>query len=250
MIKIKQLLTEDRTEVDHGCLMAMVKKEDATRIIKLNKKLIPESILYKEGDEYGRESEIHLTLFYGYTVDLTEDQIKDIIKDQSQFPVELTKISQFKNGKEKGYDVVICEANSDILNKLNDKASEFPNENEYPNYKQHLTLGYVKPDSFEYDDKDINLKVNIDIMCYSPIKGEKSYFKLPEKKKEKNSLKEYSLDVEKEPRITFLKSEILKMEKEIDRLDNMGIMGNKIKELVNIVNNYKNELKGWKNYNS
>jgi 2'-5' RNA ligase len=175
MINMNRLLLEKRnSSVDRGCLMAMIDGEFCHTLIKYNKRLVPEDILYKEGSEFGREEECHITIKYGFLPDLNELQIREILKGQKPFSATLKKLNIFQNDP---FDVVKFEVESDVLRKLNEKSSKFPNDDKYPQYNPHMTLAYVQKGSFPFT-KDVNIVIPISSVCYSPIKGSKSYFDL------------------------------------------------------------------------
>ena len=243
MITLKELLTEDRKKVSKGCLMCYISEDAKNKLNEFGKQLIPEKNIYKEGDEYGYENEKHCTARYGFTKDLTKEQIEELIKDLTVFDITLSGISEFKNGEKEGYDVVKFDVDSDILNKLNKDTKKFPNEDTYPDFHAHVTIAYVKPDTFN-ETKKLDIKVPIDTIVYSPINGEKMYFKLPDKKK----LNEGKLSDIKIKRVGLLQNAINKIENEIDRLDSMGGMENRISELASQLQKYQDELKGWESY--
>lgn len=66
---------------EFGCLMAVIDPIVGSNIIKYGKEMIPDSNLYfLTGDDgYGRDDEPHVTLKYGFSKDLTDSEIKDII---------------------------------------------------------------------------------------------------------------------------------------------------------------------------
>lgn len=170
------MLLEDRSDtVDHGCLMAMFPEEHCEILNKYNHKLIPDDVLYIKDGEFGREKECHVTIKYGFLPDLTEMDIRRILKGQGPFIIHLKSISQFHNQE---FDVVKFDIESPVLQRLNKKACEYPNEDEYPEYHAHSTIAYVKPGSFSYEKNGIKLYIPIKTVCYSPIHGEKSYFNL------------------------------------------------------------------------
>lgn len=189
MINIKKLLLlkEDRSaeSAPMGCLMAMFSKDVCEKLNKFGEQIISESILYKEGDEFGREKEGHVTIRYGFTKDLNELEIRQLLKGQKPFLVELYGLDKFagqpqelKGNPPKPYDVIYLKARSAILNKLNEATKSFPNKPSMFGYKPHATVAYVKPQSFPHIKEGLNLKIMVDTVCYSPIKGGKSYFKL------------------------------------------------------------------------
>lgn len=208
MINFKQLLLADKDKSqEFGCLMALVNKKDCIPIINFKKKLIKEEDLYHEidkngKDEYGRELECHITLKFGFVRDLNELEIRQLLKEQKSFVVELYELSKFDSDPD--FDVIILKAKSPILNRLNQLSSIYPNQDEHPDYQPHLTLGYVKKGLFPNLQKELNLQILIDKVSYSPIQGGKSYFTLKENTND---------DIE---------NEIQKLEKEWDRLDSIG----------------------------
>lgn len=176
MINIKSILTEKRDKsITHGALMAMFPKEICKKIIKFNERIITEDILYKEGDEYGRELECHTTIKYGFTKDLNELQIRNILKDVKPFNIRLYALDKFENEK---FDVIILKVESDVLKRLNSKSNDYPNEDEYPTYLPHSTLAYVKKGTFLFKKDDINIVVPISSVMYSPIQGDKFCYNL------------------------------------------------------------------------
>jgi 2'-5' RNA ligase len=146
---------------EYGCVMAMLDDEATSRIRVINEKLIPDNILYHEkGEEYGRETESHVTIKFGLTNTYTEENMGKLISKIKPFVVTLTRISVFNNPK---FDVVKFDVESNILKKLNDLFSKLPNEDEFPVYHPHLTLAYVTPgngNKFEKLIKPITLGVN------------------------------------------------------------------------------------------
>jgi 2'-5' RNA ligase len=138
MIKLKLLL---EGKYEYGCLMANIVDEHARKILDLNYDLIDEKSLYKKGSEYGRESQCHVTIKYGFTKSYSDSEMKKHIKSIKPFKINTTRISIFENDD---FDVVKLDVSSKILHDLNEKFSELPNEDEHPKYHPHITLAYVK----------------------------------------------------------------------------------------------------------
>ena len=178
IISMGNLLTEDRSNqtARKGCLMAMIPQDKTNMIVDFGKRLIKEEDLYLEGNEYGRETEGHVTIRYGFLKDLNELEIRQLIQGQKSFIVELVGLDKFDINPK--YDVAKFVVSSPVLKRLNEMSSIYLNENEYGEYSPHLTLGYVKKGSFPYVVKKLNIKVPIRQICYSPISGDKSYFEL------------------------------------------------------------------------
>ena len=172
-----RLLTEERfRSAPYGCLMAKAEDGYSQKIIDFGKKIIQDSILYTKNNEFGREKEPHITIKYGFEPDLNEIQIRKILKDIKPFHVRVKGLSIFNTNSE--YDVVKFDIEFPTLNDLNKKCSKFPNHDEYPIYRPHLTIAYVQKNTFGTGGGNINISVPIRMIYYSPMIGEKSYFNL------------------------------------------------------------------------
>lgn len=173
MIKLK-LLLEGR--YDYGCLMCIIPEEYSKKILDFNYSLITDGSLYKDGKKFGREVECHTTIKYGFTKSYTEEQMKRMLKDIKPFKIKVTGISLFENDD---FDVVKLDVKSDVLNKLYDKFSKLPNEDEYDEYHPHITLCYVRKGlgkKFIKKQKRFS-SIPITTIQYSN-KGEKTYYNL------------------------------------------------------------------------
>ena len=180
MINLKEMLMEDRSNqtAKKGCLMAMLSEEDTAKILKFSKQLINDEDLYLEDNEYGRESESHVTIRYGFLKDLNELEIRHLIQGQKSFMMEIFGLDKFASHP--NYDVAVFKVNSPVLKKLNELSGIHLNENEYPDYNPHLTLAYVQKGKFNRIKEGLKLNVLVKKLCYSPISGGKSYFDLTE----------------------------------------------------------------------
>ena len=92
--------------------------------------------------------------------------------------IEVDGVGVFENDK---FDVVKFNVNPDgALQHLFDELSKFPNSNEYPDYKPHITIAYVKKGmGKKYVKPDYKYTVNnVDKICYSMANGKKVYFNL------------------------------------------------------------------------
>lgn len=164
--------------MDYGCLMAYVEESFKKKILKCGNDLIKDSQLYNEdGEEYGRETEPHVTIKYGFIPDLTDDEVKSILKGvKNKFQVTVTGLSTFQTPK---FDVVKFDIKpTEVLSKLRQLCDKFPNEDEHPNFVPHMTLAYVKKGSFKHKVENKNFVFTIDRMVYSPINGDKRVYKL------------------------------------------------------------------------
>ena len=128
--------------------MANVSPPIAKRLFEWSLKHISDDLLVLKEDIKGREDEPHITVKFGLLERTPSEKLLEIIKNTRPISVKIGNISLFKNGKEKGFDVVKCEVVSESLHELNKLISETcKNEDEYKTYHPHLTVAYVKPDS-------------------------------------------------------------------------------------------------------
>ena len=162
---------------EFGCLMGMVDHSYATNILKVAKLLIPPNILYTDpGDSsYGYDDEPHVTALYGFSPDLTKQELGSILKGIKPFNIQLSALNKFQAEK---YDVIKFEIKSPILVNLNKAASRFPNENKFPVYNPHMTLAYVNSNSFISMNENINIQVPITKFKYSYQNGSSLYITL------------------------------------------------------------------------
>jgi hypothetical protein len=180
MINLKTMLSEDRgsDSVEYGCLMALVPDNYSEIINKFNNMMIPEEDLYKEGDEYGREMETHITILYGFTKELNELDVRRLLKNQNPFWITLTGISKFES-KDKPYDVVKYNVESEVLHMLHELAKKmYPNVQTFPEYHPHMTIAYVKKGTFPHDKEGLDIQIPIKQVFYSTANQVKSYYDL------------------------------------------------------------------------
>ncbi|MEM9354576.1 MAG: LPD38 domain-containing protein [Pseudomonadota bacterium] len=104
---------------------------------------IPDSDLAGQG----RETEPHVTVKYGLDTNDVQ-QVRDALSGEQPVEVTLGKTSVFEadaSNQDRG-DVVKVEVQGEGLHRLNKKlADAIPNQDQFPEYKPHVTLAYVKP---------------------------------------------------------------------------------------------------------
>lgn len=106
---------------------------------------IPESDIYtEEGDRsFGRETEPHITALYGIENDDVEP-VRQALANVPPIKVMLDEVSAFEND-DRPYDVLKVGVNSPALRAVNaaiKKATK--NSSDFPDYKPHLTIAYLK----------------------------------------------------------------------------------------------------------
>lgn len=157
--------------------MAGVGNEHAQKLLNFNKNIIQEDLIYKEGEDYGREVEPHVTIKYGLTESYNPFQIEQIVKNIKPFPIYLGKMDIFENDK---FDVIKFNIDGRELRKLNELFSRFPNEDQYPVYRPHMTLAYVKKGyGKKYKNRSVGKisRLMVEKIIYSDC-GDKNIFKL------------------------------------------------------------------------
>lgn len=121
-------------------------------------RLIPQDAVYRElpqvtnqlggmqddpDEEYGLEKVPHVTLLYGLVNENDFFPIRRALADVDAPAFRIGKVGSFRNA-DKPYDVILLEIDSPSFHEINKFLRNFKNENTYPEYKPHMTLGYVK----------------------------------------------------------------------------------------------------------
>ena len=172
----KQFIIEKINGYDYGCVMIDVPVKNWNEIISWIDK---EDLYEVEGENYDIQERPHLTLLYGLHKEVTPDMVKSIFDNfEGDIEVEVNGIDIFENEK---FDVVKFNIKlTESLKWLNSKLSELPNSNEYPDYKPHITIGYVKKGmGKKYVKSDYKYVVkNINEVTYYMSNGEEFKFSL------------------------------------------------------------------------
>lgn len=161
----------------YGCLMCYISKDVVPKLIEVGNRLVKDSQLYTEPNEdYGRESEPHVTIKYGFSPDLTDGEVKKMLTGVKKFTVTASGISTFSPEK---FDVVKFDVvpNGQLLS-LRKLADKFPNKDSHPNFHPHMTIAYVKKGTFPNKVDGKNLTFTIDRMVYSTKENVKTEYKL------------------------------------------------------------------------
>ena len=97
-----------------------------------------------EDDDFGYNEEPHVTLLYGIHEDeIDPEVIMEVIKkDMKPVTVTISEIDVFENDE---YDVVKYNVPvTKQLRKYRNMMENFPYTDDYPEYKPHITIAYVK----------------------------------------------------------------------------------------------------------
>jgi hypothetical protein len=162
---------------DRGCAMLYFDFPDFNKLADQ----IEESDIYTE-EGYGIETEPHVTLLYGFEPEVEESEIKKIIDEIDFSSVKINKASLFEN---EDYDVLKFTASSPELFVANKKLKVLPHQNDYPDYKPHLTLAYLKSGrGKKYVEKFSGMSWNLKpkYVVYSKPDGQKIKMKILIKK--------------------------------------------------------------------
>lgn len=120
------------------CLM--VYYEPLDEIIEIQKGIKKEDL---SNDEYkSLETEQHTTILYGLRDDVSVDDLKGLVLPINEYETICYGSSLFENEK---FDVLKMTAHNDNLFKTNKKIREnCEYKNDYPVYKPHITIAYLK----------------------------------------------------------------------------------------------------------
>ena len=162
---------------DFGCAMVEIPFEDWNQITG---KIDPEDAYEVEGDRsYGIQDNPHVTILYGLHGSVSPEEVKEVLdRFDGDLKVRISGIGTFEN---EDFDVVKMNVVPDGgLQRLHDMVSELPNSDQYPEYKPHITIAYVKKGRVKkYEDPSFSREVSgISEICYSMPDGRKEYFEI------------------------------------------------------------------------
>ena len=144
MVKIKTILKEmgminEQRKYEFGCAMLFL---DFPELDTIHNLINPDDLYHEDGEEYGLESEPHLTLLFGLHEGVSTDAVKSVLKDKTFSECKAHNISLFENEK---YDVLKFDIEGDGLHKVNKELRKLPYTSTFPNYHPHMTIAYMKP---------------------------------------------------------------------------------------------------------
>lgn len=114
----------------------------ARRVREWGRKHIPDSDLHVDGEEYGREDEIHVTVKYGLHT-AKPGPVQQLLHDAQPFKISLGKVSRFT--KDDDYDVMKIAVEGEGLRQLHTLlTSSLSNTDKHPRYQPHITIAYVR----------------------------------------------------------------------------------------------------------
>lgn len=172
-MRFKQFLEEEAHKF--SCVIFFLPAKDAQYVIDWSKENIDDSMLFTD-EEKGRENEVHITVFYGLHTNSSED-VLPIVKQFESAKVRFGSISKFES---ENCDVLKIDVDGSILRDMNKSLKELDFTSDFPTYRPHCTLAYVKKGSCDHLLKDTYFsgwETTVKEVVFSPAEGEK--VKLP-----------------------------------------------------------------------
>jgi tRNA nucleotidyltransferase/poly(A) polymerase len=150
-------INEEENNTYTGCLMLFF---DIPKWNIITSKIKNDDLYNVEG--YGIEDEPHVTILYGINNNISEKDVLNLVEKlvKPDIEVNIESIDCFENDE---FDVVKFNVNSELLHKLNFVLTKkFDYRNNYPDYKPHMTIAYVKSgtgNKYKFDfDKPLTIK--------------------------------------------------------------------------------------------
>lgn len=183
----KSALNESReNQVEYGALMLFLNISNWKKLTLT----INEDDVYEKNNEFGVETEPHVTILYGFHSEVTADEAFDLFKenfDLKPIKISVKGISIFENEE---FDVVKIDVDEGILNEMNAVMRKLPNTTTFPKYNAHITISYVKKGTgkkyIKEFKKDLILTGNK--LVFSTKKEKKNFLDLGEGDKLKESI--------------------------------------------------------------
>jgi len=137
MIKLMKL---EKPVYKYGCVMLYFTFDE---IQDIQSKIDTDDLYTENGsNQYGLETEPHVTLLYGLHDTVTLADVKSVLDQYTMYTCNFKDMSLFQNDN---YDVLKFNVVGDNLHELNNDLTEYPYTTDYPKYNPHCTIAYLKP---------------------------------------------------------------------------------------------------------
>lgn len=120
----------------YATTQAVLPDDVTKKVLDLRNQIDPDDLHPEEG--FGPDP--HVTILYGLGDD-QHDVAVEIMQRADPIRGTIQQVDLFQNDD---YDVVILPVESEDLQRLHQQLDELPNDNEYPDYRPHITIAYVK----------------------------------------------------------------------------------------------------------
>jgi len=176
MIKLLDLLKEEKQTYDYGCAMLYF---DFHQINKIHDAINPKDVYTQEGDRsFGFEDEPHCTLLYGLHGGVTTKDVEKVLNKYTYHICKAYNASLFENPE---YDVLKFDIKGDNLHETNADLQQYPFTSNFPDYHPHMTIAYLKSGTGKRYVKMLN-GIEYDLLpqyaIYSRPDGEKDKIKI------------------------------------------------------------------------
>ena len=178
-MKLLDLLLE--AKYDYGCVMLFFKLKEMN---KIHKSIEKEDLYEVKGDDtYGLSTEPHITLLFGLHKGVTTEDVISVLDNIKFGECEIYKPSLFENDlfDVLKFNVRYTEDGNRFLHQANKELKEFPFTSNYPDYKPHMTIAYLKKGKgkkYKGSFKELSYVIEPDYAVYSKPDKTKTKIKL------------------------------------------------------------------------
>jgi 2'-5' RNA ligase len=162
------------SDYKYGCVMIYLDIPNWNEIISF---INPEDIYRPEDTSKGLETDPHVTVLYGLHSTVSNSDVQSIVDqiDGNKINLKIRGVGVFEN---KDFDVVKFNVESGYLHQMNYMFRSLPYSSDYPDYKPHITIAYVKPGTGKkYEDSSYKYKLpEVHKIVYSKPNDDKIEF--------------------------------------------------------------------------